>query len=262
MKSSSSQSNSIQTATGTTTATTSNNNSNPSHQAQSGPDNESNTTTTNANINTNNQIIDKRRSYIPNDYDALNSSSNDICELAKSSTNMKPLTTTLMPHDKNALNYLINEYLLDYAYKMTSVTFSEENETQDLEDWDVVGLNRAKPPKLYQLYKLYLNKNNLDELGNKKKVEPVTPLVITADAETQTKVVDLTSVEVNTTIVTFREFESVVNFDREIFDTQHTQIDKLLEKQGTLLKSLAKLESEIGGLNAERESYLRKIDYL
>jgi hypothetical protein len=167
-----------------------------------------------------------------------------------------------MPHEKNALNYLLNEYLLEHGYKMTSVTFSEENETQDLEDWDVVGLNRAKPPKLYQLYRLYLNKNNLDEFGNKKKDEKPKKTIEFVDAETQAEPIETKSVETSTDVVTTKDFESSVNFDRDIFETQHTQIDKLLEKQDILLKSLAKLENEISGLNSERESHLRKIDYL
>ena len=39
----------------------------------------------------------------------------------------------ILPHDKNTINFLINEYLLLQNYKMTSVTFSEENESLDLE---------------------------------------------------------------------------------------------------------------------------------
>lgn len=53
------------------------------------------------------------------------------------------------------MNYLINEYLLTNNYKLTSVTFGEENDTSDLEDWDNVGLNCARPPDLNQLYRWY-----------------------------------------------------------------------------------------------------------
>lgn len=69
-----------------------------------------------------------------------------------------------MPHEKNVINFLVNEYLLEQGYKMTSVTFAEENESQDLEDWDVIGLNRAKPPNLCQIYKHFLKKN-VEETG-------------------------------------------------------------------------------------------------
>ncbi|XP_069112711.1 RAB11-binding protein RELCH homolog isoform X2 [Argopecten irradians] len=61
----------------------------------------------------------------------------------------------IRPLDKRALNYLVNEYLLMNNYKLTSVTFSEENEDQDFEDWDDVGLNIPKPPDLLHLYKDY-----------------------------------------------------------------------------------------------------------
>ena len=36
----------------------------------------------------------------------------------------------IRPHEKRALNFLVNEYLLMQEYKLTSVTFAEENEDQ------------------------------------------------------------------------------------------------------------------------------------
>lgn len=36
----------------------------------------------------------------------------------------------IKPMDKKAINFLINEYLLLQNYKLTAVTFSEENEDQ------------------------------------------------------------------------------------------------------------------------------------
>jgi len=34
------------------------------------------------------------------------------------------------PLERKAINFLVNEYLLQNNYKLTSVTFSEENEDQ------------------------------------------------------------------------------------------------------------------------------------
>ncbi|KAM7442022.1 hypothetical protein ABFA07_008942 [Porites harrisoni] len=62
---------------------------------------------------------------------------------------------SLRPHEKRALNFLVNEYLLKNGYRMTSVTFSDENADQDFEDWDDVGLNISKPPDLLHLYRDY-----------------------------------------------------------------------------------------------------------
>ncbi|XP_025114881.1 lisH domain and HEAT repeat-containing protein KIAA1468-like isoform X4 [Pomacea canaliculata] len=61
----------------------------------------------------------------------------------------------IRPLEKKALNFLINEYLLSNNYKLTSVTFAEENEDQDFEDWDDVGLNMPKPPGVVQLFRDY-----------------------------------------------------------------------------------------------------------
>lgn len=37
-------------------------------------------------------------------------------------------TEPILPHEKRALNYLVNEYLLQNNYKITSNTFADENE--------------------------------------------------------------------------------------------------------------------------------------
>lgn len=36
----------------------------------------------------------------------------------------------IKPHELRALNFLINEYLLQHNYKLTSITFADENENQ------------------------------------------------------------------------------------------------------------------------------------
>lgn len=40
-----------------------------------------------------------------------------------------------------------------YGYKLTSITFADENEDQDFEDWDDVGLNIAKPSNLLTIFR-------------------------------------------------------------------------------------------------------------
>ncbi|KAL5022360.1 hypothetical protein ScPMuIL_001515 [Solemya velum] len=64
---------------------------------------------------------------------------------------------TIKPLEKRALNFLLNEYLLKVNCKLTSVTFSEENEDQDFEVWDDVGLNIPRPPDLLHLYRDFGN---------------------------------------------------------------------------------------------------------
>ncbi|XP_061093478.1 RAB11-binding protein RELCH homolog isoform X2 [Conger conger] len=60
---------------------------------------------------------------------------------------------TIRPLEKRALNFLVNEYLLKNNYKLSSITFSDENDDQDFEVWDDVGLNIPKPPDLLHLYR-------------------------------------------------------------------------------------------------------------
>ncbi|KAM4688480.1 RAB11-binding protein RELCH isoform 3-T3 [Discoglossus pictus] len=63
----------------------------------------------------------------------------------------------IKPVEKRALNFLVNEYLLKNNNKLTSITFSDENDEQDFELWDDVGLNIPKPPDLLQLYRDFGN---------------------------------------------------------------------------------------------------------
>ncbi|XP_060602850.1 RAB11-binding protein RELCH homolog isoform X2 [Ruditapes philippinarum] len=64
---------------------------------------------------------------------------------------------TIRPMEKKAINFVVNEYLLQINNKITAVTFSEENEDQNFEDWDDVGLNVPQPPPLLHLYRDYNN---------------------------------------------------------------------------------------------------------
>ncbi|XP_078724613.1 RAB11-binding protein RELCH homolog isoform X1 [Lampetra fluviatilis] len=61
----------------------------------------------------------------------------------------------MRPLEKRALNFLVNEFLLKNEFKLTSITFSDENGEQDIEVWDDVGLNIPKPPDLLTLYRDY-----------------------------------------------------------------------------------------------------------
>lgn len=40
------------------------------------------------------------------------------------------MSNSIKPHEQRALNFLINEYLLLHGYKLTSITFADENENQ------------------------------------------------------------------------------------------------------------------------------------
>ncbi|ELT88848.1 hypothetical protein CAPTEDRAFT_190660 [Capitella teleta] len=77
----------------------------------------------------------------------------DTVELAEDFAEDEPIRQ----YEVRALNFLVNEYMLLNEYKLTSVTFAEENENQDFEDWDDVGLNLPKPPDLLHLYRDYTN---------------------------------------------------------------------------------------------------------
>ena len=81
----------------------------------------------------------------------------------------KRVTSEYVIFEKRAVNFLINEYLLKQGYKLTAVTFSEENDNQDFEDWDDVGLNISKPTDLMSIFQDY--DQNQIKIVEKKNVE-------------------------------------------------------------------------------------------
>ncbi|XP_039755630.1 RAB11-binding protein RELCH-like isoform X2 [Pararge aegeria] len=92
---------------------------------------------------------------------------------------------SLKPHEKRALNFLINEYLLLQNYKLTSITFSDENPDQEFEDWDDVGLNMPRPDNLISLF--WGSTTNL----NVSKVDASTGMEMhTANMKCQTDIDD------------------------------------------------------------------------
>ncbi|KAG7247267.1 hypothetical protein CRUP_022750, partial [Coryphaenoides rupestris] len=74
-------------------------------------------------------------------------------ELSSQERKKNKSSEPIRPLEKRALNFLVNEYLLKNEYKLASITFSDENDDQDFELWDDVGLNIPKPPDLLQLYR-------------------------------------------------------------------------------------------------------------
>ncbi|XP_070166057.1 RAB11-binding protein RELCH homolog [Polyergus mexicanus] len=81
----------------------------------------------------------------------------------KSSEKNLIIELPIKPHEQRALNFLINEYLLARSYKLTSITFSDECEDQDFEDWQDVGLDIPKPTKLLQIYRDHMRANGYDK---------------------------------------------------------------------------------------------------
>ncbi|KAK0082778.1 hypothetical protein PV325_009838 [Microctonus aethiopoides] len=73
------------------------------------------------------------------------------------------IDSPIKPHEQRALNFLVNEYLLAQSYKLTSITFSDENENQDFEDWQDVGLNIPKPSNLLQIYREFHRRIDSDK---------------------------------------------------------------------------------------------------
>uniref|UniRef100_A0A673HBZ6 LisH domain and HEAT repeat-containing protein KIAA1468 homolog n=1 Tax=Sinocyclocheilus rhinocerous TaxID=307959 RepID=A0A673HBZ6_9TELE len=132
--------------------------------------------------------------------------------------------------EKRALNFLVNEYLLKNEYKLTSITFSDENDDQDFELWDDVGLNIPKPPDLLQLYRncgnsLPLHRDTVDVAVN------VDPNDLPGDYFTQEPVQQTEAVQ-----------------QQEVVQELEYQISLLNSEKQSLAEQIKKLQSDIQAL--------------
>eukprot|EP00124_Ichthyophonus_hoferi_P000360 Ihof_evm27s12 gene=Ihof_evmTU27s12 len=57
------------------------------------------------------------------------------------------------PLERRAINFIINHYLQQCNYKLTAITFADEIDDQDFEDWEDVGLNMPQPQSLLQYFR-------------------------------------------------------------------------------------------------------------
>ena len=88
-------------------------------------------------------------------------------------------SSIIKPHEKRALNYLINEYLMTYNYKITSITFYDENTDQDFDNWNDVGLNITRPPDLLRIYRQFWNNINNHRQSSSSSVATASCLMRT-----------------------------------------------------------------------------------
>uniref|UniRef100_A0A673GTW5 LisH domain and HEAT repeat-containing protein KIAA1468 homolog n=1 Tax=Sinocyclocheilus rhinocerous TaxID=307959 RepID=A0A673GTW5_9TELE len=136
----------------------------------------------------------------------------------------------IRPLEKRALNFLVNEYLLKNEYKLTSITFSDENDDQDFELWDDVGLNIPKPPDLLQLYRncgnsLQLHRDTVDVAVN------VDPNDLPGDYFTQEPVQQTEAIQQQQ--------------QEEVVQELEYQISLLNSEKQSLAEQIKKLQSDI-----------------
>ncbi|CAH2217186.1 jg2770 [Pararge aegeria aegeria] len=151
---------------------------------------------------------------------------------------------SLKPHEKRALNFLINEYLLLQNYKLTSITFSDENPDQEFEDWDDVGLNMPRPDNLISLF--WGSTTNL----NVSKVDASTGMEMhTANMKCQTDIDD-------NNVCLLIQAEEIELLKQKIIalETEKLNFQKLYDAALVSLNSLTSPTSESKGLELQISS--------
>uniref|UniRef100_A0A673GU63 LisH domain and HEAT repeat-containing protein KIAA1468 homolog n=1 Tax=Sinocyclocheilus rhinocerous TaxID=307959 RepID=A0A673GU63_9TELE len=143
----------------------------------------------------------------------------------------------IRPLEKRALNFLVNEYLLKNEYKLTSITFSDENDDQDFELWDDVGLNIPKPPDLLQLYRncgnsLQLHRDTVDVAVN------VDPNDLPGDYFTQEPVQQTEAIQQQEEVVQELEYQiSLLNSEKQSLAEQIKKLQRVIGNRRWIVKS-------------------------
>ncbi|KAM3840318.1 RAB11-binding protein RELCH isoform 2-T2 [Vipera latastei] len=145
----------------------------------------------------------------------------------------------IKPLEKRALNFLVNEFLLKNGYKLTSITFSDENDDQDFELWDDVGLNIPKPPDLLQLYR---------DFGNHQVI--AKDIVDVAVGPEEDELEATTPILEN--IPVFGTSESIEQC--VLVQKLEDQINVLSTEKWSLMEQIQRLESEIDYLRSPNTS--------
>uniref|UniRef100_A0A672P8U3 LisH domain and HEAT repeat-containing protein KIAA1468 n=1 Tax=Sinocyclocheilus grahami TaxID=75366 RepID=A0A672P8U3_SINGR len=136
----------------------------------------------------------------------------------------------IRPLEKRALHFLVNEYLLKNEYKLTSITFSDENDDQDFELWDDVGLNIPKPPDLLQLYRncgnsLPLHRDTVDVAVN------VDPNDLPGDYFTQEPVQQTEAIQQQEEVIQELEYQiSLLNSEKQSLAEQIKKLQRWIVK--------------------------------
>ncbi|XP_041736117.1 RAB11-binding protein RELCH homolog isoform X2 [Coregonus clupeaformis] len=133
----------------------------------------------------------------------------------------------IRPLEKRALNFLVNEYLLKNEYKLSAITFSDEND-QDFELWDDVGLNIPKPPDLLQSYR---------NCGS----------ALPSPRDTVDVAVGVESGELTGNYIT-QKHDLLQQQQTEVVEELEYQISLLNEEKQSLADQINKLQSEIQSL--------------
>uniref|UniRef100_A0A8C7E4E7 LisH domain and HEAT repeat-containing protein KIAA1468 n=1 Tax=Naja naja TaxID=35670 RepID=A0A8C7E4E7_NAJNA len=145
----------------------------------------------------------------------------------------------IKPLEKRALNFLVNEFLLKNGYKLTSITFSDENDDQDFELWDDVGLNIPKPPDLLQLYR---------DFGNHQVI--AKDIVDVAVGPEEDELEATTPILEN--IPVFGTSESIEQC--VLVQKLEDKINALSTEKWSLMEQIQRLESEIDYLRSQKTS--------
>lgn len=112
---------------------------------------------------------------------------------------------SLKPVERRALDYLVNEYLLDNGHKLASLALAETCE-QNLDSWEAVGSGRSHAPTLLRIFRNF--KHQKPHLFSAKEEQQVC-----VDASTQT-IVELSPVEIATVAASSSQFDSIEEVDR------------------------------------------------
>ena len=142
-------------------------------------------------------------------------------------------------HEKKFLNYLVNDYLMRNGYKFTAVTFSDECDEQNFDDWEEVSSYSVGTPTILSIYRNSGFRNLTDRSNLVEADCQTTPVKVVAEEEWQ---------------VLSTEREKLAQEREELQHQVEAELKtntELREDQGGLTLKLEDQESFISGLRSQ-----------
>ena len=163
----------------------------------------------------------------------------------------------IKPHEKKLLNYLVNDYLMRNGYKFTAVTFSDEANEQNLDDWDEVSSYSLGTPTILSLYR-NSGLKQLNERSDSVEGEVQTTEVKVLE-ETEWRLLNNDMQRINAEKEELvLQVESILRTNSELEEALQTNIVESEESIGGMRSKIIELETEKQAL-AEKVRDLTKI---
>ena len=149
----------------------------------------------------------------------------------------------IKPHEKKFLNYLVNDYLMINGYKFTAVTFSDECDEQNFDDWEEVSSYSVGNPTILSIYRNSGYKAMNDKSKSADAEGQTSPVRILEETEWTDLTTELERVRAERENL-LHQAESQARTNSQLQEELHTKIEENEAVTDSLRSQILELETE------------------